>query len=303
MVLHLVDLHVPTRQPSRAVAALLALLFPGVGHAYSDRLGAGVAWWLLVDVSVALGLVVGAFVPSAMVWVVWARLGLALLFRLLQVASAAAVPGGAVRRPWLAVGFFAATWVATFLVGHAVRATFAEPFKEPSGSMTPSLLAGDQFFALKRGPGARLQRGAVVVYHPPDRESVVYVKRVIGLEGDVVEEARDGQLTVNGASLTKGPCPGPAAFNVTDGARCTAEVLAGRAWAVQRTPSGAATPGRWIVPLGAVFVVGDFRDNSLDSRHHGPVPVASLVGYAGGVWISFPPGSFVPRLDRIGALP
>jgi signal peptidase I len=187
----------------------------------------------------------------------------------------------------------------------------AAPFYVPSGSMEPTLAIGDAIVASKfdygysrysvpfaMGPASdtRLMeklpaRGDVVVFHLPRDPGVVYVKRVIGLPGDHIQ-MRQGLLYINGKSTTLKPM-GAGGVEMEDGSSLPAERF------IETLPGGVAhaiyklawnTPldntGEFVVPAGHLFMMGDNRDNSLDSRVPeaqggvGFVPMENLVGKA-----------------------
>jgi len=192
-----------------------------------------------------------------------------------------------------------------------LRSFVAEPFRIPSASMLPTLEPGDFILVDKHAYGLRLplvdrallatgapQRGDVVVFRWPVDPRQDYVKRVVGLPGDVIEY-RDKTLVVNGAPVPlalTGVHPGPEEL----GAREAVERLAGAGHRVLVKPWQPDASGRWIVPTGHYFVMGDNRDNSRDSRAWGFVPESHLVGRAWLVWMSWRPPAKSPRWERVG---
>lgn len=103
-------------------------------------------------------------------------------------------------------------------------------------------------------------RGQVVVLQPPaswTARKEPFIKRVIGEGGDMVE-VRDGQVLVNGTALDE-----PYLF---------------RNGAGIAEPTEAGDQARWVVPEGELFVMGDHRQASADSRLFGPIPVSSVIG-------------------------
>jgi signal peptidase I len=131
------------------------------------------------------------------------------------------------------------------------RGVLAEPFRIASGSMLPTLRAGDQVLVDKRAyRGALPRRGDLVVFHAP-RSGDVTLKRTVGLPGDTVA-IEDGVLVVNGRRQTE-PYADPDAID---------SVYFG--------------PVR--VRAGSVFVMGDNRADSIDSRDYGAVPRSDLMG-------------------------
>ena len=222
--------------------------------------------------------------------------------------------------PWLvASSGFARSMLPVVLLIFGGRAFAYEPMRVPSGSMTPTLLTGDFILVDKHAYGLRNpfgnqrlagagapQRGDVVVFRYPGNRSQRYVKRVVGLPGDVVE-VRDGWVTLNGRPLEVVPT-GPFVDTGSPGGPVIrlelSERLPGRAHPVLRCASGCAAgvDGRWQVPPGRYFVMGDNRDNSADSRYWGYVDDADLVGRVERVWFHFKTfgRDWGPRLDRIG---
>ncbi len=197
----------------------------------------------------------------------------------------------------------AKTIVYAGLIAVIIRTFLFEPFNIPSGSMIPTLLIGDYLFVEKysygyshyslpfapdlfsgRILGAVPQRGDVVVFKYPRDTSVDYIKRVIGLPGDTVQ-VTEGQLLINGKLVPRRP---EGDYQVDeDGVqqvlRLFQEDLPGgvRHDILKATEMGEAnnTPP-FTVPAGQLFVMGDNRDNSADSRFWGFVPMENLVGKA-----------------------
>jgi len=200
----------------------------------------------------------------------------------------------------------------------AAKAAIAEPFYIPSGSMEPTLLIGDELLATKypygygtaslpgfvvlpstaRIMGALPQRGDVVVFRYPGDWSQTWVKRVIGLPGDRVA-LHDGRVSINGEPVAIRPA-GTGEAEIEDGSAVKAarfiETLPGnREHAIFKF--GANQPydniPETIVPPDHLFVMGDNRDNSADSRVPlreggvGMLPVANLVGRVAGIVGSF----------------
>jgi signal peptidase I len=190
-----------------------------------------------------------------------------------------------------------------------IRSFIFEPFRIPSGSMMPTLLQGDYIFVKKYSFGLRLpvldkkiietgepERGDVVVFRLPSEPSINYIKRVIGLPGDeiVYEEHR---LTVNGEliAVTRDTDP-PSASAATR----YIEQLGDRKHAILVTnPRNAMRDGKFTVPDGHYFMMGDNRDNSRDSRFIGTIPETHLVGEAVRIWMHMD-GLEWPEWTRIG---
>jgi signal peptidase I len=193
------------------------------------------------------------------------------------------------------------------LAAGVVRPFVAEAFKIPSKAMYPTLIVGDQIMVdkLRRTPS----RGDVIVFKYPLDPSTDYVKRVVGLPGDVVE-ITSGRLAVNGVEVqrqrTQEDCPkGPDGFTAfEDAIPCVLwdETLEGRTYRIGTdTVLGERRDfSRKVVDPDHVFVLGDNRENSSDSRVWGTVPLDYVKGIVRFVWWSS--DSSGTRWDRVSAL-
>ena len=256
------------RGKSRVVAGLLSLITFGSGHVYIGRARRGVtlvAVYLAVQVAFATAafLLPPRFLPIAIYFV--AALS-CLVFGYLAIAFDAVWLARRSENPsphlWVIVAAMAAFAVVSF--GVVTLTTLIKPeqpwrmFSVPSSSMQPTLQAGEHFigdmtYYRTHAPA----RGDVVLYKYLRDPSTIYVKRIVALPGDRIE-FREGRVVVNGTTTAE---PGINVGNPHAPLNNTLEVL---------------------VPAGHVFVAGDNRSNSTDSRIsiHGPVPVANLLGRA-----------------------
>ncbi len=188
-----------------------------------------------------------------------------------------------------------------------LRSFVAEPFRIPSESMMPNLLVGDFILVNKYNYGLRLpvlnrkflavgepKRGDIVVFRYPGRSEsdpergTDYIKRVIGLPGDVVEVS-DDQVAINGQALAYRPAGmfvGSGSGLDDTGTDVIEESLPGRPHTIMDTPGSPFPPGTWEVPAGHYFAMGDNRDHSADSRDWGFVPEKNLVGRAMIIWLN-----------------
>jgi signal peptidase I len=198
------------------------------------------------------------------------------------------------------------------LIAIGIRTVAFEPFNIPSGSMIPTLLVGDYLFVSKfsygysrhslpfspnlfegRIFGRMPERGDVAVFKLPRDNATDYIKRIVGLPGDRVQ-VRGGILHINGQPVRRESL-GP--FTVEgDGPRITVrryrETLpGGRVHEIleMQDDGGFDNTPEFLVPPGHVFVMGDNRDNSLDSRAMGVVgfvPLENLLGRAEIIFFS-----------------
>ena len=179
------------------------------------------------------------------------------------------------------------------------RSSFLEGFEVPSGSMLPTLRVGDVVWVNKAAYGITWpwsspqdvkktlpQRGDVVVFiHPKTYE--YYVKRVIAFPGEAVMVIGP-RIWVNGQPLeTFDPHPDQHEMDLWSPELNGSEIRwaqnsAGKKYRVLRSTSSDqkvwSMSGYWVVPEGSLFVMGDWRDESSDSRSWGPLPVEDLVG-------------------------
>lgn len=208
-----------------------------------------------------------------------------------------------------------------------LRSFLVEPFQIPSGSMKPTLEVGDFILVNKFAYGIRLpvidtkivevsdpQRGDVMVFRYPSDPNVNYIKRVVGLPGDVIRYSSERRLYVNDQLVAEtliGDEPGS-----LGSARLYREKL-GEVEHLIRKEMGRyrMEPSRqWTVPQGHYFMMGDNRDNSNDSRYWqddaipttlaGMVPDRNIVGKAFAVWMSWPDPKFsnLPHFSRVGLI-
>ncbi len=226
------------------------------------------------------------------------------------------------KMPWwveYGVSFF-----PVILFVFVLRSFIVEPFRIPSGSMLPTLQSGDLILVNKFTYGLRLpvidtkvipigqpQRGDVMVFRYPVDPSVDYIKRVVGLPGDQVAYL-DKKLYINGKEV---PRKADGQYFEPDRVAYTAqfiETLGDKSHKILLDERRSQDIGpissfpyrekceylrngiRCTVPDGVYFMMGDNRDNSLDSRFWGFVPEANIVGKAFFIWMNF--GS----LGRIG---
>jgi signal peptidase I len=290
-----------TRKPW--LAALLSLIFPGLGFVYLTRYRAAVLWWLVPNAWLFSGMLLCVLFPRFSAEIVWSRLVLNVALYVIQAALAGlgARSEGRIARFGALVLFAVVAWSLSTAVSWAERTYLIEPFRVPSSSMEPSLRPGDQFCVFKAGSGAKLERGAVVVFLQRE-QGRNFVQRIIGMPGDTVVMS-EGRVAVNGTPLKQDGC-GDYTYEEEGHPRlgaCIGERLDARTWKTLEDVH--RSEGSWTVPEGELFLLGDNRGNSYDSRFSGSAQLSDVVGRVGPIWISFPPGSWMPRLGRIGLTP
>ncbi len=205
---------------------------------------------------------------------------------------------------------YARSFFPVILIVLLLRSFLVEPFRIPSGSMMPTLLVGDFILVNKFAYGLRWpvlnrkflalgdpQRGDVVVFRYPVEPSVDYIKRVVGVPGDVVDY-RGKVVYLNGEAVAQEPVgiyKGVGSGARETGAAEGTELLGAVVHPIIVNPMApdfapgcrelATGPVR--VPAGHYFVMGDNRDNSNDSRCWGLVPERNLVGKAFAIWMNW----------------
>jgi signal peptidase I len=180
--------------------------------------------------------------------------------------------------------------IPTILIGdHVFVNKFAYRFNLPF-----SEYVGDPVVIAKRGSP---QRGEIVVFKSPRNPEVNYIKRVIGIPGDVIS-IRDRKLSVNGASVPMSPATFEEASGIfkelkdpklsSDEMEVAREKIDGlEHWVVfDRNNFVSESFGPYSVGEGKIFVMGDNRDFSDDSRFIGAIPETHVIGRASWIWLS-----------------
>jgi signal peptidase I len=218
-----------------------------------------------------------------------------------------------------------------------IRSSVIEAFKIPSGSMIPTLLIGDHIFVNKFAYGIKVpfsdlvtgspiyvvkrdppKRGDIIVFMYPKDESFYYIKRVVGVAGDTIE-IKDKALHVNGKPVPRVPLPveeAEAVFKKLDDptkfSRTSFDMYrekldsADHLMMLDKTSYLEENRGPIQVPPDSLFVMGDNRDFSNDSRFWGFVPMRNVKGKAIVIWLSlwvnFSDSQLVFRPSRIGTV-
>jgi len=193
-------------------------------------------------------------------------------------------------------------WIEILVIALAlalfIRAFILHPYKIPSQSMEDTLLKGDHILATKFSYGMTIpftthklwgkdivpERGDVVIFTFPKDPSLDFVKRVIGLPGDTLQ-IKNKRVLIGGKEYLDGHEKFTDAFLLTDGPYRSRDNL-----------------GPIEIEPGHVFVMGDNRDKSFDSRFWGQLPIENIKGKALIIYFSWDGQDHAPRLARIGAL-
>ena len=249
---------------SALLAIALSVLVPGLGHVYVGRALRGLVLFAIVLAAetVTLIKVAGAaprFWPIAAGATIWFAM---MLFTAIEAAVFAHKAKSYALRSynrWYAyAGAFAAAAAIHIVLCAAVTQDRVRSFIITASSMEPTILLGERLFAgMSHYRTNAPARGDVAIYRHPKFKGDVWVKRIVALPGDRIM-MRNGDVIVNGAPVEE------PYVRVGDRA------------------SMSANTSEVVVPAGHVFVLGDNRANSTDSRasSHGFVPVANLIGRA-----------------------
>lgn len=276
-----------TRKPWFAL--LMSFVLPGFGQLYNGEINK--ALWIYLAFSlltIPSVVVIALYLPSYLMLPAFILVLSALLsiwfYSMYDAWHTAKQQTHYLLKPWQVSSVY--VWVfilcnvlAFPLLINYVRDHQVESFYIPSNSMQPSVQQGDVLFVDKRYncPNCKMavQRGDIAIFTYPNDRSRYYIKRIIGLPGDEIR-LQDKTVNVNGVSLTK---------QVTAN-NLVQEQFADKQWQVSWQTAPNFQTVTFTVPNGQVFVLGDNRNNSTDSRHFGTVALADVIGKARQIWFS-----------------
>lgn len=247
------------------LAGVLTFLALGVGHVYAGAPGRGLA---LVALYLA-GLIAGGLFGLYSTFFGFVALAVfVVVLYLYVIADAARIARNnreyaqAWYNRWYWYVLFGAIVIVGFNLLFAHRGTLLgyESYRLSANSMKPTLRAGDLITVDTRYTRPRI--GDVVVFASPTHPSIPYVKRIAALGGDSIAIV-DGQVVVNGRADKALAVPA----------------------AMRRERYSISVPAIR-VPAGEVYVLGDWRDNSSDSRFWGPIPADKIIGKVTYIWFS-----------------
>jgi signal peptidase I len=263
-----------------APAAIFNLVSSGLGFLYVGKI-----WWAVGTALSILGLLVlvswtgWIFTPFGWYGVIIVVLAIAIGSIVLAAVFARRAGEMVLRRyqrRYVYIAYFVLVAAAhEAALGNRAEILGYETFRFPSMSMQNTLMHGDMFISdTRKFRRTSPERGELIVFRFPSDPSVKYVKRVLGVPGDVVA-MKDGAVIVNDTTLGE-PYVDPS-NNVET-----------RKWTAT-----------YRIPEDSYFVLGDNRDRSNDSRYWGFVPSANVHGSVEFIWFSYDPSEGI-RIDRLG---
>jgi len=304
------------RKPLFALA--LSLFLTGLGQVYNGKLRKGILLFVISIVFPLLLFQLSVFGPDKML----------ILFLLLSFFASLGIYIWAAVDAWkhakrigknYALKFYNKLYVYILLLilltlfsfGRIVDLSkicfFALPYRMATGSMMPGILPGDFIMTNRRidhsAQNHGLKRGELVVFKYPKNKEKHFVKRVIGLPGDEIE-IKGLELYVNGERRKGKDVPyleGRRDENIKEGTSAFYEEGDSGSYVVFYIEGTARMNQIVSVPEGCCFVLGDYRDNSRDSRHWGMVPLYDVVAKARLVYFSANPEGGI-RWRRIGKI-
>lgn len=272
---------VPLKKRYGSLAFLMSLLAPGLGFLYTG------AWWLaLIIPLLIIGLVVGFAVTE---WVFTPYGILTLLFSLAVVYLLSAVLAffsarkRSPMRPhflqhWSTYLLFIGIFFASQLLFKEYRPVWLgyEAFRLPSTSMAPTLIPNDFVVTDTKAYKTKLPKhGDIIVFSRPEKVGIKFTKRVIAVAGDTLK-IDHGQIMING--------------------RAVEEPYINQQY---NKRSSLLSMDEMRAPEGSVFVLGDNRDNSFDSRYFGVVETKHIYGRVRALWFSYNPRQGGIRWERL----
>jgi signal peptidase I len=291
------------------LAMLLSILLPGFGQLYNGQVNKAIWIFLIFAAIVAPGVaLIALYLPDRLMMPIL-LVGLVTSMTIWVYAVVDAWRGARWQtryreQAWQQSGVYALVFVACnlvtlpLLIGF-VRTHLVESFRIPSASMSPSILQGDYLFADKRyncpSPACKhaVARGDVAIFTYPNDRTQRFIKRIIGLPGDQIA-VKGANVTVNGQALK-------IRERTEAGELLFTEQFGDRRWSVRWSANATvktATDLELTVPPGQVFVLGDSRNLSTDSRNFGTVPLQDVIGKARQIWFSS--GEHGIRWRRLG---
>ncbi|MHC4461576.1 MAG: signal peptidase I [Planctomycetota bacterium] len=286
------------RKPLTAV--ILSLIMPGLGHVYCGKIVRGLILAFLSSIcipvifgtlsvshsSVRIAVIIVALIASLVVWLV----AVIDSWYTAKHTSADYILKDYNRWYVYIILILMGTGGSTQITFN-VKANLVEAFRVPVASNYPTIVPNDRILANKLAyKNSDPKRGDLIVFLNPDDRRINYIKRVVAIAGDTVE-VKDGQLYVNDQKLRRQMLPKSTLDNIRIKVR--GELLQGDVFEeingdakykifLAGAPHDETSTdfAKITIPKHHCFVLGDNRNLSRDSRHFGPVPLATIKGRA-----------------------
>ncbi|SDU66790.1 signal peptidase I [Desulfobacula phenolica] len=271
------------------VAGVFTFLTIGLGHVYSGKAQKGIILYLGQYLGLLICMVFLFIYPSLVVIVLFVLLGFAyFLYSLIDSIQVSKKGRDSYQlkkyNSWYS--YLGILLLSSFIIqptiSNSIKKHIIQAYKIPDGSLKPTLLIGDQILAktglsLKSG----IEKGDMVIFPYPQDPSKDFIKRVVAVGGETIE-IKEKKVFINGKLINE-----PFILHLDN--RMIPPNLA------QRDTMPAIK-----VPDDSLFVMGDNRDNSHDSRFWGFVKKSSVTGKASIIYWSWDRKDFKIRWDRIG---
>jgi signal peptidase I len=278
-----------SQQRSAAGAVVCSLLVPGLGHWYLGAIRQAVVIAAAYVLAVPALVVLLVALDRGLALAVWTVVGAAWLLRGLAAMHAAfvakrvrSVEASKFQSLGAIMGFAVLGVSLGQISSEVVRKHVLERVVVPASSGRPNIEAGDRLVITKLTARDReARRGDLITFVVPGDMAII-VKRVVALEGETVS-IEGGVVTVDGVAFATSPCESSDGLVLSPEATCLIERMPeGASHAIQHRGKGNAAP--MLVPAGHVFVLGDNRSESHDSREFGPVSLDAVTGRVRGIW-------------------